>query len=347
MPRNSLRKIIAGLLLSVGLAAASAPASAYSGLYVFGDSLSDAGNNALVPSIGKDSTQVVSDNTYIPWQPYASGQYTNGDVWVKTFANSLGLGAYATPALAGGGNFAFGGARTSLDGAVLPPSLLTQTGMFFSATSGHAPSSALYVVAGGGNDARDTLDVAGAAIAAAGGDLNAAYPIIGAAAARYATDTDWIVNALQGAGAQSIVVWNTPNLGLVPAVTAVGPGASFLGSAVASAMNAALSAAMADETGVTVFDAYGLLTAAVMNPGAFGLSNATDACGNASANCNPATSMFWDGIHPTSAGHALLADEMLRSAAVVAIPEPETYAMMLMGLGLLGFVARRRKQHTA
>ena len=27
-----------------------------------------------------------------------------------------------------------------------------------------------------------------------------------------------------------------------------------------------------------------------------------------------------------------------------AIPEPETYAMMLAGLGLLGFVARRRKQ---
>jgi hypothetical protein len=25
------------------------------------------------------------------------------------------------------------------------------------------------------------------------------------------------------------------------------------------------------------------------------------------------------------------------------VPEPETYAMMLMGLGLMGFVARRRK----
>lgn len=29
---------------------------------------------------------------------------------------------------------------------------------------------------------------------------------------------------------------------------------------------------------------------------------------------------------------------------IVAIPEPETYAMLLAGLGLLGFIARRRKE---
>jgi hypothetical protein len=32
---------------------------------------------------------------------------------------------------------------------------------------------------------------------------------------------------------------------------------------------------------------------------------------------------------------------------VPAIPEPEIYAMMLAGLGLMGFVARRRRQNTA
>lgn len=32
---------------------------------------------------------------------------------------------------------------------------------------------------------------------------------------------------------------------------------------------------------------------------------------------------------------------------VSPIPEPETYAMLLAGLGLIGFVARRRKQHVA
>lgn len=29
---------------------------------------------------------------------------------------------------------------------------------------------------------------------------------------------------------------------------------------------------------------------------------------------------------------------------VAAVPEPETYAMLMAGLGLMGFVARRRKQ---
>ncbi|MEI7763293.1 MAG: FxDxF family PEP-CTERM protein [Comamonadaceae bacterium] len=31
-------------------------------------------------------------------------------------------------------------------------------------------------------------------------------------------------------------------------------------------------------------------------------------------------------------------------SSVTAVPEPETYAMMLSGLGLMGFIARRRKQ---
>jgi len=34
----------------------------------------------------------------------------------------------------------------------------------------------------------------------------------------------------------------------------------------------------------------------------------------------------------------------VKSATVSAVPEPETYAMMLAGLGLMGTIARRRKQ---
>lgn len=40
-------------------------------------------------------------------------------------------------------------------------------------------------------------------------------------------------------------------------------------------------------------------------------------------------------------------DNITFGSATPAIPEPETYAMMLAGLGLMGFLARRRKQKEA
>jgi hypothetical protein len=39
-------------------------------------------------------------------------------------------------------------------------------------------------------------------------------------------------------------------------------------------------------------------------------------------------------------------DDMVIGVNIAPIPEPETYAMLLAGLGLMGFVARRRKQAT-
>ncbi len=49
-----------------------------------------------------------------------------------------------------------------------------------------------------------------------------------------------------------------------------------------------------------------------------------------------------DGSVLGSAGGKYSAD-----IALAPVPEPETYAMMLAGLGLLGFTARRRKQKAA
>lgn len=45
---------------------------------------------------------------------------------------------------------------------------------------------------------------------------------------------------------------------------------------------------------------------------------------------------------PTGTGDKIVIDNL--QTVLAAVPEPETYAMMLAGLGLMGFVARRRKQ---
>jgi len=53
---------------------------------------------------------------------------------------------------------------------------------------------------------------------------------------------------------------------------------------------------------------------------------------------------FLTGANATRKTGSLLSETIPASAPIPAIPEPETYAMMLAGLGLLGFVARRRRQ---
>ena len=325
---NSILKLTATVALA-GLA--STASAAYTGLYIFGDSLSDPGNLAALANPG----QVITGNGYIPSAPYASGQFTNGDVWARTFANSLGLGPYGNALAAGGGNFAYGGARVATDGTGLPPSLATQANLFLGATGGMAPAGALYVVAGGGNDARDALTDAATAVA----KMQDPSFGIGQAAASYALKTGLIIDQLQAAGARNIIVWDVPNLALAPAVTAQGPGASFLGGLVAQAMNGALNARLSTETGVKLFNLYDIQTAISANPAAYGLVNVRDACG-ADANCPADLSLYWDGIHPTAAGHALLAQQM----AITAVPEPTTWALLAAGLLLIGLRAPQRRR---
>ena len=261
MGKLFLGRMVAAFILAAPAALANLPASAspYSAMFVFGDSLSDTGNVAAV--VGSNGAQVISGNSYIPSQPYASGQFTNGNVWVNGAAAALGLAPFAQPSLAGGGNFAFGGATVATDGAGVPPSLTLQASFFLGATGNVAPSTALYVIEGGGNDAR-------AGLVAAAASPNPSL-VIASVAAAYATGIHAIVDKLQEAGAQHLIVWNTPNISIAPAIAALGPGASFLASSLVSTMNAALLAELAGETGVSIFDIYGLGTSIAADPSAF------------------------------------------------------------------------------
>ena len=56
------------------------------------------------------------------------------------------------------------------------------------------------------------------------------------------------------------------------------------------------------------------------------------------ADSSSVTFQFKD-VNPTTSGY----DIGLDNVSVTAVPEPETYALFIAGLGLMGFVARRRK----
>jgi len=160
------RSVLVSVFAFVLLGPLSGALAGYSNLFVFGDSLSDSGNNAVV--LAPNVTPVpISGNSFIATFPYASGRYTNAQVWAQILASSLGLSA--NPSLLGGTDYAFGGALTGpltpnpFPSGLLnpfPPSLETQAAFFLSQHGPVIPSDALYVVEGGGENARAALDVA-------------------------------------------------------------------------------------------------------------------------------------------------------------------------------------------
>lgn len=331
---KSLRHLFAAAFVCA-IGALPLQAQAYSRLFVFGDSLSDSGNNslALLGNLG-GVPQIIPNDGYVPTFPYApAGVYSNGPVWATSFAAQLGLSAL--PSLAGGTNFAFGGAETRLNGdppSGFPFSLTSQVGMALTAFHGALPGDALYVVAGGGNNARRALESLGAAPT-----LPQIVSTFSQASAEFAIDIGNIVDSLQAAGARNIVVWNAPNIGATPAARAQGASAAGLGTLLALNLNSALDYRLSTETGVTTFDVFGLVGQVVANPALYGLSNATNACVT-NVCTEPSKYLFWDGIHPTAAGHQILANAVL--AAVV--PEPGAVWLMMAGLVGLGMVLRRR-----
>ncbi len=328
-----MRKLVLGSVLAfILLIPLSGAVAGYSSLFVFGDSLSDSGNNAIV--LAPNVTPVpITDNSFVPTFPYASGHYTNDQVWAQIVATSLGLSA--NPSLAGGTDYAFGGATTGpltpnpLPGGLFdpfPPSLETQAAFFLSQYGPTIPGDALYVVEGGGQNARDALG----ATAGCGGSLACIGQIVQSTTAGFVGDLETIESELEGAGAKNILVWNVPDIGKTPAALAAGSAASSLGTMIASTMNQALSAAIGSDPDIKLFDIFDLMNAAIANPGAFGLSNVTDACAQFVA-CDPSKFLFWDGIHPTSATEAIISDAI----EALVVPEPSTLA--LLAVAFLGF----------
>jgi outer membrane lipase/esterase len=321
----------AAVALPLQAQAQDAAVTTYTRIVIFGDSLSDSGNNGAFLGVPGGFPQTVTSDAYVPSLPYVpSGVYSNGPVWASSFASQLGLAAL--PSQTGGSNYAYGGAVTS--GAGFPFSLTAQMATYLASAGAASASTTLFVVAGGGNNARAAASALPPAPTPA--ELAAAAT---ATAAAFASDIGNIVDSLQAVGAQRIVVWDVPNLGKAPAILLQGAGASFVGSLFAQTMNSALAARLTGEAGVSTFDIYGLVGQISANPGAYGFTNTTNAC-VVSAGCSDASKyIFWDGIHPSAAAHQVIANAMVASV----VPEPGMVWLMMAGLVGIGAVLRQRR----
>jgi len=365
-PRH-LACAVALALASSAAFAQSAPTgaqpSAHAGLFddvvVFGDSLSDDGNLSLALQL----PQIVRFTT------------NPGQTGVEDVAGYFGIPI--APALAGGTDFAFGGAGILNNSPGTPsivPTLPTQLGMYLQATGNKADPDTLYAVWGGANDvfyaatsgaaaataqqliqqtiaaqvqqavANNVIPNDPTAIAAFTAQITpvvtqqvVAQVTAGAGVSslmdqaqiqaylqQAATTELGMIKQLGDAGARYVMVSNLPNIGLTPSGIAQGPIAAAQLTGLSITYNSALNAGLAS-TGVNIIpvNTFAMLNEFVADPSRYGFTNVTQpACTGSSFGCLPIgtpgaqstyqpgtqnTYLFADGVHPTTATHAMLA----------------------------------------
>jgi phospholipase/lecithinase/hemolysin len=295
------------LVLTVPRPALAQPS--YSGIVVFGTSLSDSGNAFALRGGANTPPDYLLNPLMVPSAPYARGghHFSNGATWVEQFARSLGLAGSVRPAYGSASavatNFAVGAARAYDDGQNV--NLSEQVEAFLQSTGGVASPSELYVIEMGGNDVRDALG------AYPTGHAVILQQALGAIAANIAR--------LHGAGARHFLVWSAPNPALTPALrrlALVNPAIAQLALALTQSFNSNLGGVLTQLSalpGISIgrLDAYALLNEIVADGERFGLANVIDACitpDEAPFACtNPDEYLFWDGIHPTASVHGIIA----------------------------------------
>jgi phospholipase/lecithinase/hemolysin len=313
-------------LCVLALALVAPAAMAQSGikrLVVFGDSLSDPGNAFALLGTQNTPPDYSLDPFLVPDRPYARGghHFSNGPTWVEQFARPLGLAGSTRPAWGpntspGAANYAVGGARARTCLAFEPPeacdptniNLSQQVARFLSDRTNRATPEALYIIAIGGNDMRDAIVAYVGTLQATGNQGSAwlaATAVMDRAVASIATN----IELLAARGAQTFLVWQVPNIGLTPALRPFG--LTALGDGLAQYFIGGLAGLPSNVLRLDVYATLNTVTSPG-NAGSYGLTDVTDACIKTTApfECEHADEfLFWDGIHPTAAGHAIIAQQ--------------------------------------
>ena len=273
-------------------------------IVVFGDSLSDPGNLFALERINITPPYDTLDSMLIPDNVYARGGHhlSNGPTWIEQYARTVGLAADTRPAFQDFGvkatNYAVSGARAHDDG--INVNLGAQVNEFLNDFSGKASADALYVIEFGSNDIRDIL---------AGGDpatiFSGAFSTIGNSIA-----------SLYAAGARKFLICYAPDFSLTPAVRPFPEFMRAIARSVSIGYNLGLEAVVGSvvslpEIEIVRLDFFTLLNKVVAAPALVNLSVVDQPCitpGIPPYTCkDPGQYMFWDGAHPTKAGHAIMA----------------------------------------
>ena len=326
MKRLSIAARLAFALCLVTLTASMAPARAADsrGIVFFGDSLSDPGNHYIA----------FGQVTRPPYQPvaiypYAMGghHFSNGPTWAEDLTDELDTPVSGKPALREPGvftNYAVGRARARPGAPVFADfDLGTQVGAFLTDFGGRAPSNRTYVIWIGANDLFDALealqvDQTGTA------SMQIIQQAIGATAES--------MQLLWAAGAREFLVLNLADPALTPYVRSLGPLSQGASTQLTAAYNGALAQVLTSlgalpQIQIRQFDVDAFLHTVASSPGRYGLRDVQHPCLTFGVATNavcadPDRYLFWDGIHPTRAGHFLISSALLR-ANVVATAEAD------------------------
>ena len=313
-------------------------------LVVFGDSLSDNGNAAAAlasqgQTLGNYAPNALTDGANTT--PATTGPF---GLWVDQFAAKTGLpdpapvvvntpgGLALNPA---GTNYAVASAQTghnpafSLSALLSPPPVVPWTSdqvtIFNALNHSTASPNSLYALWAGADDISQALT---------------SNPLSGVSAGKAAANNiEANIQMLAGEGAKYFLWFNLPPLGDTPAARTTGPLGTFLANQAATAFNdqmaddvSSLEAMLRGVTIITV-DIHAAFELIEDNPKASGFDNITDPAQGKSV--DPNTYLFWDELHPTTAGDALIAELAARDAAPIlptATPEPASLALLLIGL---------------